>query len=85
MDRKKGHTFCLKGHTLWELWPGGVNVGHSIQCPLCGQKKNLSWIPSGKLLQDEALNRLIAWSQCCPGDPLVHKDVGAVLLKEFAT
>ena len=81
----KGQRGIIEGGvTFWELWPGGVRTGHSIECPGCGHRRSLSWIPSG-LEKAEALQRLIRWSQCCPGTKEDHKEIGGPLLKAFAS
>ena len=79
----KGQREVIEGGvTFWELWPGGVHTGHSIECPTCGHRRNLTWVPSG-MEKVEALKRLVQWSQCCPGSPEDHKRTGGALLKGF--
>ena len=71
------------GRAFAESHDRSILAGHSLRCVTCGFAKNIRWVPSGKLSQDEALQRLLRWETACPGDPQAHKALGGVLLKDF--
>ena len=72
----------LMGRRFSELYSGGNLIGHSLDCERCGYSRSLNWVASGAMTQRQALGRLLAWEQHCPGSAKEHKGLGGPLLRD---
>ena len=81
--RPRADLWASHGRNFSELWPRGERKGLAMECPNCGIWRHLT-TAFVRLSEEQAIRRLVAWGESCPGDPADHRGLGQTLLKDFS-